>query len=240
MPTSQKLEHLSVPFQIKRAAADQGNMTFSGYGSVFNVLDANGDAIAPGAFADSIALAKKSGRWPAMLMQHGGWGLGAEDMNPIGIWLDLEEDEKGLLAEGKLADTTRGIDIYKLMKMEPRAAIDSLSIGYIATDYTTNDNPKEGEPRRTINKVELWEISPVTFPANKAALVQQVKNSELVKNPRELEKALRDGLGLSNREAKALLANGFKGLCTVRDERGELDDLTVAAAEQLLATLATS
>ena len=40
-------------------------------------------------------------------MQHGGYGMTAEDMTPIGVWTDLSEDGNGLRVAGKLADTPR-------------------------------------------------------------------------------------------------------------------------------------
>ena len=57
-----------------------------------------------------------------MLMQHGGWGIGADDMTPVGIWTSLAEDGIGLKVEGKLADTPRGREAYALLKMTPRPA----------------------------------------------------------------------------------------------------------------------
>ena len=94
-------------------------MTFDGYGAVFGNVDSYGDVIQPGAFAESLAQSAKSGVWPAMLLQHGGWGMGAEDMTPIGIWTSLSEDGVGLKVSGKLADTARGREAYALLKMQP-------------------------------------------------------------------------------------------------------------------------
>lgn len=249
-----QLEHVSLPFEIKRAPASETDMTFSGYASVFNVIDAHGDMIMPGAFTESIASAKKTGRWPAMLMQHGGWGVLADDLNPIGIWTDLQEDEIGLATAGKLIDTARGLDAYKLMKSQPRPAIDGLSIGFMVKDIDRNHKPSAEGPRRKITKIDLVEISPVTFPANQLAQIQSVKAAGLVKNPREFEQALCDALPLSRRQAKALMAGGFKSLSGVRDEREgapeeDPDDVreehaglsaaAVAEAEKLMAAFKT-
>ena len=66
-----------------------------------------------------------------MLMQHGGMGVGADDMTPIGVGTELAEDSVGLRVAGKLADTPRGREAYALLKMEPRPAITGLSIGYV-------------------------------------------------------------------------------------------------------------
>lgn len=192
---------------------DTGEMTFSGYGAVFGNIDAGGDMILKGAFKDTLSEAKKSGNWPAMLMQHGGWGMGADDMTPVGIWTSMEEDDIGLKVEGKLADTVRGRESYALLKMLPRPAITGMSIGYFAKEFVLGS--KQGEPPRTLKKVELREVSLVTFPMNDKSRVRSVK-SEL--NIRTAEQALRDA-GFSRTEAKAILADGFKAV-PLRDAEG--------------------
>jgi HK97 family phage prohead protease len=135
-----------------------------------------------------------------MLAQHGAMGLTVDDMMPIGIWTDLSEDGKGLRVSGTFADTPRGIETYKLMKL---GAIDGLSIGYIAKEWTPRSAPDE--PRRRLKRIDLIEISPVTFPANGKALVESVKSGLGI---RDAERALRDA-GFSRTEAKAILAEGF-------------------------------
>jgi len=180
-------------------------MTFSGYGAVFGNVDAYGDVIAPGAFANYLADAKSGKQpWPAMLAQHGGFGMGADDMTPVGVWTSLAEDGTGLAVEGKFADTPRGRELYTLMKMSPRPAIDGLSIGYIAKAYEPRSKPED--PRRKLTQIDLMEISPVTFPANRLARVASVKSLEELSTTRELEAYLRDVAGMSAREAKAFIA----------------------------------
>lgn len=188
-------------------------MTFKGYGAVFGNVDAYGDVISPGAFADTLAASHKSGQWPAMLLQHGGWGMGSEDMTPIGIWTELAEDGHGLKVEGKLADTPRGREAYALLKMDPRPAINGLSIGYIAKEFSQRSKPEE--PRRTLKKVDLMEVSLVTFPANGKARITGVKS--FGDNEREIEEWLKRDAGLTSREAKTVISHGFKALLRERD-----------------------
>lgn len=205
---------IEVKFAKAQDGTDTSEMVFSGYGAVFGNIDSYGDVIQKGAFKETLRDAKKSGNWPAMLMQHGGWGMGADDMTPVGIWTSMEEDDIGLKVEGKLADTDRGIEAYKLMKMTPRPAITGMSIGYYVKEFILGTKPEE--PRRTLKKVELFEVSLVTFPANGKARVQSVKSGEL--NIRIAEQALRD-VGFSQKEAKAILAEGFKAV-PQRDAEG--------------------
>lgn len=195
-------------------------MTFSGYGAVFGNVDAYGDVIAPGAFAKSIAHFKSNPeKWPAMLAQHGGWRMTAQDMTPVGVWTEMREDDHGLYVEGKLADTPRGRELYTLMKMEPRPAINGLSIGYIPTDFT--DSMDDGEPVRTLTGIDLIELSLVTFPANGEARVSHVKDGG-APSIRDAEQALREA-GFSRSQAKALLAQGYKALSLRDADDGEAE-----------------
>lgn len=206
---------------------ESGVMEFSGYGSVFGNKDSYGDVIEKGAFSESLGDVKKSGQWPALLLQHGGWGITADDMMPIGVISELSEDDIGLKMDAILADTTKGRDAYTLMKMSPRPAINGLSIGYIPKEWKNGTKPDE--PRRTLKSVELMEISLVTFPANRSARVLDVKSDLDI---RTAEQALRDA-GFSRSESKQILAHGFKSIDSQRDA----DDV-VALAEQIRRNIA--
>ena len=190
--------------ELKLAPEESKDMTFEGYGAVFGNVDSYGDVIQPGAFAESLAAAAKSGVWPAMLLQHGGWGMGAEDMTPIGIWTSLAEDGVGLKVTGKLADTARGREAYALLKMDPRPAISGLSIGYIPKEWAQRSKPEE--PRRTLKKVDLLEVSLVTFPANGKARISAVKSLEEIASLADAEAFLREVGGLSKSQAVAFIA----------------------------------
>lgn len=200
------MERLSCTLgELKFAASDDaGAMSFEGYGAVFGNVDSYGDVIEPGAFAQYLSGVKNgASQWPAMLLQHGGYGMTAEDMTPIGVWTDLAEDGKGLRVAGKLADTPRGREVYALMKMDPRPAINGLSIGYIAKEWEMRSKPED--PRRKLKRIDLLEISPVTFPANGKARVSAVKSIEDVASVRDAEEFL-SALGLSKTQAVALIA----------------------------------
>lgn len=181
-------------FELKRATIDADGV-FAGYASVFNERDSYGDTILPGAFADSLAAHKAAGTRPALLWNH---DAGA----PVGRWDLIEEDARGLAVEGRLAlETERGREAHALLKHK---AIDGLSIGYFVPEGGA-ERTSEG---RTIKRVELPEISLVTLPSNGKARVLEVRSWQA---PGDAEQALRDA-GLSRREAKALLAQGWRGL----------------------------
>ena len=214
----------------------QQTRTFSGYGAAFNNIDAYGDVIVPGAFADFLADAK-SGRqpWPSMLSQHGGWQISAEDMTPVGVWQDLSEDGSGLRVTGQLAETPRGIEIDTLMRMTPRPAIDGLSIGYIAKKYEPRSKPED--PRRKLTQIDLIEISPVTFPANRNARISALKSLQEIDTITEIEDLLRDAGGFSRSEAKGIIARIRK--TDLREADQHLQRMH-AATQRLITSFSTS
>lgn len=178
-------DYLDIPFKIK-AVSDDG--LFSGYGSVFNVVDSYQEVVAAGAFKESL-----EGRVPSLLWQH-------RSGEPIGVYTSVKEDNVGLHVEGKLAlKTTRGAEAYELLKM---GAISGLSIGFV----TREDSYDRVTGIRTLKKVDLWEVSLVTFPANDAARVANVKSIESISTLSDAEAYLREAGGLSRREALALVA----------------------------------
>ena len=192
-------DRLDVPFQIK-AVSDDG--LFSGYGSVFGVIDSYKEVVAPGAFSESL-----SQRTPAMLWQH-------RSSEPIGVYSAIREDQTGLYVEGRLAlKTTRGAEAYELLKM---GAISGMSIGF----KTREDSYDRVTDVRTLKKVDLWEVSLVTFPANESARISGVKSIETIESLADAEAFLRDAGGLSRREATALVSR-IKSL----RGRGDPDEL---------------
>lgn len=200
--------------ELKFAGAESETKTFSGYGAVFKNVDAYGDVIEPGAFSAWLSDVK-AGRqeWPAMLSQHGGWAVTADDLTPVGIFTELSEDGTGLKFEGQLADTVRANDLHKLMKMTPRPAINGMSIGYIPKEWENRTKPEE--PRRRLKKIDVVEISLVTFPANARARVSNVKAGGLTE--RDFERWLMQDAGLSRSEARVVINRGFKSLIAMQD-----------------------
>jgi len=171
-------------------SGDAASGTVEGYGSVYNVLDRGGDIVMPGAFKASIADWKRRKAMPPMLWQH-------YSSEPIGVWTDMAEDEKGLKVVGQLVlEVPLAAAARALMAA---GAIKGLSIGYETVDYEIDR--KTGI--RRIKKADLWEISPVTFPMNSDAQITGVKGGF---DPRELERSLRSDLNLSGAQAVKAVA----------------------------------
>lgn len=193
----------NIGFEIKDL---KSNGTFSGYGSVYNVIDQGDDIVASGAFTDSLAELASKGRMPAMLWQH-------NSADPCGVYTAMREDEIGLYVEGKLAlKTQRGAEAYELMQMK---AISGLSIGFM----TREDSYDQKTGVRTIKKGDLWEVSLVTFPCNDSARINTVKNIEEVTDLKSAERYLRDSCGLSRSAAVAFMSrlNSLKQSDSAKD-----------------------
>jgi HK97 family phage prohead protease len=149
------METLGVELQVNTLAE---NGYFTGYASVFDHVDRQQDVILAGAFEQA------SGKPQSikLLWQH-------DPTQPIGKVEYAEEDDYGLYVEARLLlDVQKGREAYSLLKNN---AISGLSIGYNVKDsiydYDTG--------LRLIRKIELYEISLVTFPANEMAQVVGVK-----------------------------------------------------------------
>jgi HK97 family phage prohead protease len=186
--------------------------TFEGYGSVYGVIDSYGDIVEPGAFAETLRKSEETGIMPAMLWQHNA-------MSPIGVWTAMHEDDYGLHVMGQLADTTLGNEAYTLMKM---GALSGLSIGYsvVTEEY---DRSRDA---RLLKKINLWEVSPVTFPANGDARVAAVKATD--SSYRGLERILRD-VGFSRSESKLIASRGLGALREAEATDSVMSDDEVAA-----------
>ncbi|HEX8664485.1 MAG TPA: HK97 family phage prohead protease [Beijerinckiaceae bacterium] len=133
--------------------------TFEGYASLFGVADLGKDVVAPGAFAES--LSRRGAGGVRLLWQH-------DPAEPIGRWLAIAEDARGLRVRGRLnLAVARAREIHALMR---EGAVDGLSIGFRVERARTD---RAG--LRRIEKLDLWEISVVTFPMLPGARVAGVK-----------------------------------------------------------------
>ena len=142
--------------------------TVEGYASLFGEVDGARDMVMPGAFTRTLK-ARGVRRIP-MLFQH-------DPAEPVGVWLELVEDWRGLRARGRLIpDVARARELTALVKA---GAVDGLSIGF----RTVKGRVDAASRVRKIHELELWEISIVTFPLLAGARVRAVKESRLPSRP---------------------------------------------------------
>ncbi len=225
MPFPSEMKHIDCSFEVELLRKQEGDDgdgdgpsgIVEGHASVFSNIDAHRDVIMPGAFTDT--LQKRA--WPVrFLWQH-------MPMMPIGVIRQLKEDDKGLFFKGQLALGTRtGGEAFEFLKMK---AIDRVSIGFSLDDKDSFElDDKKGI--RKLTKINLWEISLVTFPANPRARVDSLKNilglldvPEL-ENKREIEQWLR-AAGFSRAQALAM-SSVWKPRDAAKDDEEEHIDVT--------------
>jgi HK97 family phage prohead protease len=182
--------------------------TFEGYGSVYGVVDSYQEVVSAGAFADSLAELNAKQRRVPVLWQH-------RSDQPIGVYLELTEDDTGLFVKGQLLinDVALAREAHALIKA---GAVTGLSIGYWIRESSFDE--KTGI--RTLTKLDLVEVSLVTMPANDEARVEAVKfklaHGELP-NMKEFEKLLREA-GFSKTQSAAIASRGLTHLLRSESE----------------------
>ena len=136
--------------------------TVEGYASLFGEIDQARDMVMRGAFAATLA-ARGVHRIP-MLFQH-------DPSEPVGVWLELREDHRGLFARGRLIpEVARARELLALLRA---GSIDGLSIGFRTVKGAIDPRTRV----RRLIAVDLWEVSIVTFPLLAGARVRAVKHA---------------------------------------------------------------
>ncbi len=207
------------PLDLQHVEADG---TFEGYASLFHKEDLGGDIILPGAFRDS--LLKRGDGGVKMLFQH-------DPGEPIGVWSDIREDALGLYVKGRLLpEVARAREVLSLMRV---GALEGLSIGFRTLRGRTDPRTKV----RKIEKLDLWEISIVTFPMLPEARVSAVKTrfgGGDIPTPRQFERWLTRDAGLTRSQARAVMRHGIKGLADTQDAAGGHHPLDHLLAKSIL------
>lgn len=199
-----KKHYIERPFTLK-SVGDNG--TFEGVASPFGEIDSYRDIVMPGAFTKSLQEFQDKNRKVPMLWQH-------KTDAPIGIYPKLMESDTQLLVTGQCnMEVQQGRECHSLMK---QGALTGLSIGY----DTVRDEWDDKMMVRKLFEINLWEISPVTFPAADSARVTMVKTLEHATSIAECEAILRDA-GFSRSEATAFTAR-MKALVTQRDSAEQI------------------
>jgi uncharacterized protein len=194
---------------------------FSGYGSVFGNVDSYREVVDPGAFKESLDELQAKGRAVPVLWQH-------RSGQPIGVYTRLEEDSKGLYVEGRLLKESvqQAKEAWALLEA---GAVSGLSIGY----YVREDSFDEKERVRRLKKLDLVEVSLVTFPANDDARVEAVKfaiSQGTLPSLSDFERFLREA-GFSKSQAAVIANRGLKHILrSESEEPGEKQALQALMA----------
>lgn len=136
---------------------DDGKLFIEGYFAVFNsnyeIAPGMSESIAPGAFDNTL-----SGDIRALINHDTTLVLGRTKARTV----ELRTDAHGLW--GKIEINPKDLDAMNLYARVERGDVDQCSFGFDIISQET-DFRDDGSVHWTITEVELYEISPCTFPA---------------------------------------------------------------------------
>lgn len=146
----------TAPAQFQTREAEGGELVIEGYFAVFNsnyvIWDGATESVAPGAFSDTL-----SNDIRALIDHESRLVLGR---NKAGT-LELREDSRGLW--GSIKVNRDDVDAMNLYSRIRRGDVDQCSFGF---EILEEEFSQDGEKIHwTIKKVNLYEVSVVTFPA---------------------------------------------------------------------------
>jgi uncharacterized protein len=184
------------PLEVRATENEPTRLT--GYAAVFNTRTAIGDVsswgfyeeIAPGAFRNALAMDVRA------LLNHSPDHVLGRTTNGT---LTLAEDDKGLRVEITPPDTQTGRDVLALVK---RGDISQMSFAFRTVKDTWREE-KGKAPVRTLEEVELYDVSPVTYPAYPTTSISARTKAEALHVVAEVEAMQAQGDG----GASALLAH---------------------------------
>jgi len=167
-------------FHITRAEKDPDEMIIEGYFALYEneteLWEGSFEIITKGAFDETL-----NNDIRALWNHNTQYVLGR---NKSGS-LEVKADDKGLFAIIKLPKTQYAEDLYELVK---RGDVDECSFGFNILDEDLEELASGGY-RWRINKVDLHEISVVTFPAYENTNVQaRSKEIEILQERKLQEK----------------------------------------------------
>ncbi len=183
-------------------ATDNGR-TIGGYAAVFNSRANIGgyfeEVIAPGAFDDALMQDVR-----ALVDHDTGRVIGRTKAGT----LRMKQDDMGLAVEIDLPDTSDGRDLATLIE---RGDVSGMSFGFVVTKETWDETMEP--PMRTIQALDLREVSVVAFPAyddTSIAMRSLEKSREMTKAERAEHNRLKAEARIAERKAAA--EQRFRGI----------------------------
>ena len=140
----------------------------SGFFSTYDKTpDSYGDIIEPGAFTETLEKRKESGHPFPLCFNH-------DFSAVIGAVDSVEDTEKGPYIEASFLDTALAQDVRKMLQS---GAIYQFSFAYdVLASRAPSAEEKANGVMNVLTKVDVFEISVVTVPANQNAVATEVKS----------------------------------------------------------------
>lgn len=182
----------------------------SGFFSTYDKTpDSYGDIIEPGAFTETIKKREESGHPFPLCFNH-------DFSAVIGAVDSVKDTEHGPFIEAHFLDTQQAQDVRKMLQS---GAIYQFSFAYDVLDARQpNEAEKKDGVENVLTKLEVFEISVVTVPANQNAVATEVKamepetkqgrrnskaDADIIKQIRDLAQSLLDSEEEGNQEEEA-------------------------------------
>lgn len=212
-------QNLEVRIQETRMTSN-GDMMVSGYVNMTNTLsyelgfvDKFVEKISPGAFTRAIERAKSDGQDIDFLAEHDDTIVLASTKNDT---LNLQEDEKGLYMEARIINTSSGRDYYEMIKS---GIITNMSFGFYAQDDSWR-SVRSDLYERTINELDLFEVSAVRRPAYAAS---SISGRGLNMSDETVPDYIKEEVGMEERSNEEKLFDAITELTNeVRELRGAM------------------
>lgn len=173
---------------------------FTGYAVKWDSVNTYGEQFARGAFAELISQVKAQVKSVYMYYNHG-WRdfVDTPIRRRIGKWVRLEEDDIGLKVTGEL---TANLAIAEDVKaMMAHGTIDGLSICFYPVapmDYDEQDD------RIIIKRADLYEISIVDEPSDRAARIESDHSIDAIESEADATRML-SAFGMSEAQARSFI-----------------------------------
>lgn len=176
--------------------------------------DSYGDIIDPGAFTETLAKRAETGHPFPLCWNH-------DFSEVIGACDSIEDTEKGPYVEAHFLDTQKAQDVRKAVQS---GAVWQYSFAYDVLDQREpTEEEKTAGVLNVLTKVDLFEVSVVTVPANQNAVVTEVK------------------AGRRNRKSdEEIIRNCIKSLESLLEEEGGEDKPTEDEAKSAEPTVETN
>ncbi len=203
-------EQRNLEFRVQRAdMSSSGDMSVSGYVNMTNQLshelgftDKFVEKISPGAFTRAINRSVNNGNDIDFLAEHDDSLVLASTKNGT---LSLSEDETGLYMEARIINTSTGRDYYEMIKS---GIITNMSFGF----YAVEDDWRAVRSdlyERTVNELELFEVSAVRRPAYAASTIS---NRGLNFSDETVPEYAKEDVVMEQRSNEELLLDAINGL----------------------------
>jgi len=181
-----RIKRKVVAFEVKAVTDTPEGPMFEGYAACTKNIDSYGELIAPGAFAADL---------PKFMDDGFVGGLNHDWDRPIGKPIEAREDAKGLYCKALLLDTEHAKECHAYLKA---GVCKKLSIGFttvgktyletgddvrsywqsLAYTPTQDDESRARDGAVRLDRVRLFEFSPVMRPANTLCDITNVKSGQ--------------------------------------------------------------